>query len=90
MLLAGASLDVRLAGSVGEPLSPGVVEWGEEALAADIKDHVKSEVAAHEYPREIEFREELPKTATGKIRRTELQDHAEAEAETEGGVGDDE
>jgi acetyl-CoA synthetase len=56
------------------------------ALAEDIKAHVRSELAAHEYPREIEFREELPKTVTGKIRRTELQDHAESEAEAEGKV----
>jgi acetyl-CoA synthetase len=51
-----------------------------ESLAEEIKAHVKSELAAHEYPREVEFREELPKTVTGKIRRTELQDHAEREA----------
>jgi acetyl-CoA synthetase len=48
-------------------------------LKADIKDHVKRELAAHEYPREIEFREELPKTVTGKIRRTELRDAVEEE-----------
>ncbi|MFC4248399.1 acyl-CoA synthetase [Natribaculum luteum] len=52
-----------------------------EGLAEDIKTHVKEELSAHEYPREIEFREELPKTVTGKIRRTELQDDAEAEAD---------
>lgn len=52
-----------------------------EELKTAIKDHVKTELSAHEYPREIEFREELPKTVTGKIRRTELQDDAEAEAE---------
>ncbi|WP_396610543.1 acyl-CoA synthetase [Haloferax sp. S1W] len=45
-----------------------------EPLTEDIQNHVKSELAAHEYPREIEFREELPKTVTGKIRRTELRD----------------
>jgi acetyl-CoA synthetase len=54
-----------------------------EGLAEEIKDHVKTELSAHEYPREIEFREELPKTVTGKIRRTELQDEAEEEAEVE-------
>ena len=52
-------------------------------LAEDIKDHVKTELSAHEYPREIEFRDELPKTVTGKIRRTELQDEVEEEAEVE-------
>ncbi|WP_306057755.1 acyl-CoA synthetase [Natronococcus wangiae] len=49
-------------------------------LAEDIKNHVREELSAHEYPREIEFREELPKTVTGKIRRTELQDDAAEEA----------
>ncbi|WP_248909799.1 acyl-CoA synthetase [Halocatena marina] len=43
-------------------------------LKEDIKQHVREELAAHEYPREIEFRDELPKTVTGKIRRTELRD----------------
>ncbi|WP_227355031.1 acyl-CoA synthetase [Haladaptatus salinisoli] len=43
-------------------------------LAEDIKQHVKEELSAHEYPREIEFRDDLPKTVTGKIRRTELRD----------------
>jgi acetyl-CoA synthetase len=43
-------------------------------LGEDIKQHVREELAAHEYPREIEFTEELPKTVTGKIRRTELRD----------------
>ncbi|APW99176.1 acyl-CoA synthetase [Halobiforma lacisalsi AJ5] len=50
-------------------------------LAEDIKTHVREELSAHEYPREIEFREELPKTVTGKIRRTELRDEATEEAD---------
>src|SRR6056297_3653471 len=54
-----------------------------EALAEEVKSHVRDELSAHEYPREIEFVEELPKTVTGKIRRTELQDDAEAEADVE-------
>jgi acetyl-CoA synthetase len=45
-----------------------------EELSEDIKSHVKETLAAHEYPREIEFVDELPKTVTGKIRRTELRD----------------
>jgi acetyl-CoA synthetase len=45
-----------------------------EELEENIKQHVRNELAAHEYPREIEFSEELPKTVTGKIRRTELRD----------------
>jgi len=46
-------------------------------LKEDIKEHVCTELAAHEYPREIEFVDELPKTVTGKIRRTELRDRTE-------------
>ncbi|GAA0245467.1 acyl-CoA synthetase [Haladaptatus pallidirubidus] len=46
-------------------------------LAEDIKRHVKEELSAHEYPREVEFTDELPKTVTGKIRRTELRDRTD-------------
>lgn len=41
-------------------------------LEADIKNFVKVRLAAHEYPREIEFVSELPMTNTGKIIRREL------------------
>lgn len=42
------------------------------ALEDDIKNFVKTRLAAHEFPREIEFVDELPMTATGKIIRKEL------------------
>ncbi|AUV81898.1 acyl-CoA synthetase [Salinigranum rubrum] len=45
-----------------------------EDLKADIQARVKEDLAAHEYPREIEFVDDLPKTVTGKIRRTELRE----------------
>ncbi len=41
-------------------------------LADKIKEFVKVRLAAHEYPREIEFVAELPMTATGKIMRKDL------------------
>jgi acetyl-CoA synthetase len=41
-------------------------------VAEDIKTFVKTRLAAHEYPREVEFVRELPMTATGKIMRREL------------------
>ena len=41
-------------------------------LEEDIKNYVKVRLAAHEYPREIEFVKELPMTTTGKIMRKEL------------------
>jgi acetyl-CoA synthetase len=42
------------------------------ALLEEIQNFVKTRLAAHEYPREIEFVTELPLTATGKIIRKEL------------------
>ena len=51
-----------------------------EALKTEIQDFVKQQTAPYKYPREIEFREALPKTISGKIRRTELRDEARAEA----------
>ncbi|MCH9020320.1 MAG: AMP-binding protein, partial [Proteobacteria bacterium] len=49
---------------------PGV-ETGDD-LARDIQSHVKSQLAAHEYPREVEFVAEMPLTSTGKIMRRVL------------------
>jgi acetyl-CoA synthetase len=45
-----------------------------ESLAEDIKAFVKSRLSKHEYPREIEFLKELPKTPDGKIKRKELRE----------------
>src|SRR6266853_817434 len=42
------------------------------ALKADLAGFVKTRLAAHEYPREVEFVAELPLTTTGKIMRREL------------------
>jgi acetyl-CoA synthetase len=38
-----------------------------DALADDIQSFAREQLSKHEYPREIEFMDELPKTATGKI-----------------------
>ena len=43
-----------------------------DALALGIQEFVKARLAAHEYPRAIEFVDSLPMTATGKIKRGEL------------------
>jgi len=42
------------------------------ALMQALQDHVKQKLAPFKYPRWIEFRTELPKTATGKIQRFKL------------------
>ncbi|HEX2802509.1 MAG TPA: AMP-binding protein, partial [Sphingomicrobium sp.] len=41
-------------------------------LMAELQAHAKAQIAPYKYPREIEFVEALPKTATGKLRRSEL------------------
>jgi acetyl-CoA synthetase len=43
-----------------------------ETLAHDIQGFVKRRLAQHEYPRAVEFRDALPMTVTGKIRRRDL------------------
>jgi acetyl-CoA synthetase len=82
---------VRLAGAVGKPdadrteivkayvvLKEG---WAaSDELARAIQAHVKTRLAAHEYPREIAFVDELPMTTTGKIIRRVLRERAAAEA----------
>jgi acetyl-CoA synthetase len=56
-------------------LSPGTEK--NESLSEELKNHVKNRLAAHEYPREIEFIDELPLTTTGKVRRVELRQREE-------------
>ena len=41
----------------------------DEELKNELKNYVKDRLAKHEYPREIQFVNELPKTTTGKIMR---------------------
>jgi acetyl-CoA synthetase len=41
-------------------------------MASRLQDHVKSVTAPYKYPRIVEFADELPKTASGKIKRAEL------------------
>ena len=43
-------------------------------LAGKLQSFVKEQIAPYKYPREIEFVDALPKTATGKLRRSELRD----------------
>ncbi len=43
-------------------------------LAAELREHVRTRLAAHEVPREVVFLDDLPKTTTGKIRRRDLRD----------------
>ncbi len=42
------------------------------ALARELQEHVKRETAPYKYPRIVEFVDELPKTASGKVKRAQL------------------
>jgi acyl-coenzyme A synthetase/AMP-(fatty) acid ligase len=43
-----------------------------DALARELQDHVKAQTAPYKYPRIVDFAPELPKTASGKVRRAAL------------------
>ena len=45
---------------------------GTDALKKEIQEYVKSRTAPYKYPRIVEFKESLPKTASGKIIRKQL------------------
>ena len=76
---------VALAAAVGVPdelrghvvkaflkLKPGVVPSPE--LEQEVQAWVRTRLAAHEYPRQIEFLDEFPLTTTGKVMRRVLRD----------------
>lgn len=81
---------VQIAAVVGKPdpqrteivkayvvLKPTVSPSNE--LKKELSRHVKEQLGAHEYPREIAFVQELPMTATGKVIRRALRDRAISE-----------
>ena len=45
---------------------------GTDVLKKEIQNYVKAHTAPYKYPRIVEFREELPKTISGKIQRNKL------------------
>jgi benzoate-CoA ligase family protein len=53
-----------------------------DAFARALQDHCRAQLAPYKYPRWIEFRTELPKTATGKIQRFKLRAEAEGTSST--------
>jgi len=85
---------VKMAAAIGkkDPIRTEVVkafvvlnegyEPNDDAVRA-LQEHVRSRLAAHEYPREIEFIEALPMTATGKVIRNALRQREEQQATEE-------
>jgi long-chain acyl-CoA synthetase len=64
---------------LGEEVGAAVaLRPGASATAEELRDHVKTQVAAYKYPRRVWIVEALPKTATGKILKREIVPPAEA------------
>ncbi len=59
-------------------LKPGETASGEEIIA-----YCKGKLAAYKVPKMVEFRDELPKTAIGKILRKILREEEAAKLKTE-------
>jgi acyl-coenzyme A synthetase/AMP-(fatty) acid ligase len=51
---------------------------GSHELARELQEHTRKLTAPYKYPREIHFVTELPKTVSGKIRRSELRERLRA------------
>ena len=66
-------------------LTPG--HAASAALVEDIQRSVRTRLAAHEYPRDVEFIDELPMTTTGKVRRIELREREIARSRERGAAG---
>ncbi|MGI6496090.1 MAG: AMP-binding protein [Kiritimatiellia bacterium] len=67
----------------GQIVKASIVLRGREPsdeLRREIQDYVKHRTAPYKYPRAIDFLDALPKTISGKIRRTELRKADETEA----------
>ena len=58
-------------------LKPGVT--GDEACKARIMEHLRMHVSRYALPREIEFRDQLPKTLVGKVAYRVLEEEANAQ-----------
>lgn len=56
----------------GEAVKAFVVAREDGLTAEDVIKHCKSELAAYKVPKQVEFRDDLPKTPVGKVLRKEL------------------
>ena len=63
-------------------LAAGVV--GDDALVQVLQQHVRARLAPYEYPKEIEFIDQLPMTTTGKVQRRVLRLQEEQRAAGQG------
>lgn len=85
-LLGHPAVEVAAVVGVPDPIRNTIIkafvvlnecEISSEPLATDIQEFVKERLAAHEYPRIIDFVESLPMTTTGKLIRRALRDQSD-------------
>ena len=64
---------------LGEEVGAAVaLKPGADCSPEEIRDHVKGQVAAYKYPRQVWFIDELPKGPTGKVLRREIKPPVES------------
>jgi fatty-acyl-CoA synthase len=69
----------------GQRLKAFVVKKGSGGPSEDdVKKHVKSSLAGYKVPRDVEFMKELPRNATGKVLKRELEEKEEGEDDDSG------
>jgi fatty-acyl-CoA synthase len=56
------------------PLAVIVLRDGQEASSEDLRDHLSSQFAKWQLPDRFEFVDEIPRTATGKFKKTDLRE----------------
>jgi len=70
----------------GQRLKAFVVTKGSGGPSEDeIKSKVKADLARYKVPREVEFMDELPRNATGKVLKKELKEREEGEEDGDNG-----
>lgn len=79
-VLEAAVIGVPDADGLTKPKAFVVLKPGAHVTDAELKALVKSKLAPYKYPRQIEFIDQLPKTATGKIQRFKLREREAATA----------
>jgi benzoate-CoA ligase len=75
-VLEAAVIGVNDADGLTKTKAYVVLKNGAEASEAELKAFVKDKLAPYKYPRQIEFVQDLPKTATGKIQRFKLRERS--------------
>ena len=80
--MSWSALTPRLDSSVISPK----IDAPSDALVEALQQHVRGQLAPYEYPKDIEFIDQLPMTTTGKVQRRVLRLQEQQRAEAQGRV----